>query len=161
MDVSLTVIGKWLLKLVEPAINIIQKIFKKNDLNIPYPRKTMIILEKHPHFNWWHMGTTNKKPAMQIACRFKVTNIAKDLAILPSRAVLKRSKTFGVVSIEDRESGFWGSYLIPCNSIGEISIDFWVEKPFCKESEDFKSDIVIFDQFNNKHIIKNVIFFYK
>ena len=160
MDLSFSLICKWIFKLVEPAINLLQKIFKKDNLNIPYPKKTMIFLEKHPHFNWWHMGSSKGKPAMQVACRFKVTNITKDLNILPSRAILKKSNTYGIVAVEDSKSGYWGSYLIPCNTIAEISIDFWVEKPFCKEGESFKSDIAIFDQFNNKHIIKNISFIY-
>lgn len=160
IDLSFELIWKYFFKFIGPVISLIQKIFKKDNLNIPYPSKTMIFLEKHPHFNWWHMGSSKGKPAMQVDCRFRVTNITKDLDILPSRAILKKSNTYGVIAVEDRKSGYWGSYLILCNTIGEISIDFWVEKPFCREGEVFKSDIIVFDQFNNRHIIKNVSFVY-
>lgn len=124
------------------------------------PKKTMIFVVD-PKECWWHLGQSGKKPITQILCHFEVINITPDLEVLPIVAMLNKSKTYGHVSIKEWKSGSWGSYMIPAKAITEANIDFWVPDIICKDEKVFKSSITIFDQFNNKHVINDVIFRHK
>lgn len=143
-------------KIFGPAIDLFNKIFKKDNLTIPYPKRTMIFSTKDPGFYRWHLGSLNKKLTMEIDSSFQVTNITKDLNILPGRAILKKTKTFGLPYVWHSDSG-----MIPYNQIRHVDIRFTVERHFCREGQSFISDIIVFDQFNNKHLIKNILFKYQ
>ena len=129
---------------------------KYNDIKIP--KKTIIIIPNYDTF--WHMGSSSDKPAMQIVGRFQVTNITKNDILLTS-AIIKKSKTQGLVMVKDYQSNYYGDYnKIPAGHTTNITIDFWISPPFKKEGESFVSDIAILDQFANKHWIKQIEFKY-
>ena len=58
--------------------NWIKNKIKKESSVFEIPKKTIIIIPK-PNRNatWWHMGSTEGEPAMQINGDFTVTNITK------------------------------------------------------------------------------------
>lgn len=135
---------------------------KFNRIAYTIPKKTVIIgpyTSERP--SWWHMGSVNEKPAMQITVDgYLATNITK-YNILLTVAILQRSKTLGSISTRDTEGIYWGKYGLPPGESRLINIDFWVIPPFIKESESFNSDVIVLDQFRNKHKIKKVRFIYK
>ena len=106
------------------------------------------------------MGSSGGQPAMQIACHFRATNIAKYDVLLVT-AKIRKPPTFGMVFTKDVESAYHGDYLIPPGDTTEISVDFWVIPPVQDKGEDFVANIAILDQFGNEHHIRKVRFKYR
>jgi hypothetical protein len=52
----------------------------------------------------------------------------------------------------------FGHYSIPPGATTELSADFWVTPPICKEGEDFKAAVSVVDQFGNEHKVKGIVF---
>ena len=69
-----------------------RNIFKPSDAIHNIPRKTLVLLPKaNPNTTWWHMGSSDGAPAMQIVGHFTVTNISK-LNVLPVLVKMKSQK---------------------------------------------------------------------
>ena len=147
-----------ILKVIEFFINLFTDKSKKDKQIISYPKKTLILIVRHPQLCWWHMGSHGNKSAMQIVCDLAATNITNNLNIEPIKAILKKTNTVGHALASHYHHSI---DMIPARSIREIRVDFWVTEPFCKEGESFRSDIVIIDQFNNSHTVKNILFRYR
>ncbi len=96
---------------------------------------------------------------MQVAGRFMVTNITKYNIIL-TVAEMKRPKILGFIMVKDTRSQYHGSYMIPGGATTDLSFSFWIIPPFKKENESFHADVAIWDQFANKHWIKDINFRY-
>lgn len=145
---------KWLLGLFGFAI------IKKNYL----PKETLIVQEFHgfgnPNQIWWHMGKRKDKPMMQVSGSLKVTNIS-DFNVLIAGAYLKKARAKGSVLVPDANSQYHGEYPIIANTITEITFHFYIQPPFNKEGESFKSDLAIIDNYGNKHWVKNLEFEYR
>ena len=136
-------------------ISSIADFFKKyvfKDLNIKYPKQTMkfVIFPKDTY--WDVENYKNRPPDMGIFCKCHVTNISKHFNIKPVTAVLKKSRTYGSVWVGHENK------IIEQFKMTTMDISFHVVKFFRKKGQNFKSDIIVYDQFNNKHIIKNVDF---
>lgn len=126
------------------------------------PRKTLKLVLR-PRGAWWHMGAVGneKKPAMQVVSEWYVTNITSQRVVITT-AFIKKPKTEAVLPlIKHPVQNVYGGYPVLPNSTTELSLDFWVQPPRCKEGETFKADVVIKDQFDNEHKIKNVEFKYR
>ncbi len=125
------------------------------------PRKSIIIVPTPGENNlWWHMGSTNGEPAMQVSAHFKVTNITKTDISLPA-ARMKKPKLYGGVMVKDAESNFHGGYVIPPKHTTDLSLHFWILPPRKSEGENFRADIAVLDQFGNEHWLKNLEFSYR
>ncbi len=105
------------------------------------------------------MGGMKGNPGMQIVCRCDVTNITKDLNIKLVTAIFKKTKTYGFSVLISNFRAIEND-MIPPGCMAESDFNFWVKKPFRKKGQSFVSDIIIYDQFNNKYIIKNIEFKY-
>ena len=143
------------------GIDFLKKLFTpREQITYKIPKKTIIIVPTaNPMSTRWHMGSSSGKPAMQIGGRFKVTNITK-YNILLTVAEMKKPRMLGHVSVKDTESQYHGSYMIPGGATTDLSFDFWIMPPFKNKDEPFKADIAIWDQFANKHWIRNIEFNY-
>lgn len=125
---------------------------------------SVVILRENTQFSqltaWWHMGTNNGNPGMQIVGNFLVTNISEENVILTG-AELKKSKARGEVHVKELSSKYHSkNYLIPSGRSTNMSIYFWIEPPIKGCEEDFIDDIAIFDQKEKRHWIKKVSFKY-
>ncbi len=143
-----------------------RKIFSKKHLRIENPGKTLVFhIDTRQTF--WSMGksrdekTRKYKPAMSIKFDGEVTNITKNLNIKITGAILKKTKTYGVVFVRHPNREIYSDYMIEKGSTIPVSMHFWVREPFRKDGQVFTSDIIIYDQFNNKHVIRKVKFSYK
>ncbi len=159
------IILNWGSKLIAPLIELLKHFFKKDNLIISYPKKTLILIAKRSHENHWQMVSYKNKPnmkAMHISCCLNATNITKDLNIQPVVAILKKNNTKGYASARlwDEENGRFIN-MVGAGTICDLDVGFEVSKPFCKEGQSFKSDVIVIDQFNNRHTVKNILFKYR
>lgn len=132
---------------------------KVDGISYPIPRKTITAVQKHTHDNWWHMGKSAGKPAMQIVGHFTVTNLTR-YNILLAAVRMRKPNTMGHIMIKKHDQDIYGNYLIPDGAITEMSFDFWIVPPVKKEGEIFSADIAVVDQFGNEHWIKKAQFRY-
>jgi len=106
---------------------------------------------------WWRNGSVSGKPAMHIVGGWHVTNITGDNVRLLGAKLLK-PKTEGHVLTRHPHENIFGLYPTLPGETTEVDSDFWVMPPVRKEGEDFKTSVVLIDQFGNEHKIKNVVF---
>ncbi len=120
------------------------------------PRETIRIL---PQIRgcWWGNGSVAGKPAMQVVGRWHVTNITGDNVRLLGARIIK-PKTEGHVLTRHPHENIFGSYPILPGETTEVDSDFWIIPPMRKEGEEFKTPVVLIDQYGNEHKIKNVVF---
>jgi hypothetical protein len=139
-------------------IKIVDKLpFKRKD---SLPKRTLKLVLR-PRGAWWHMGSVNKRPAMQVVCEWHVTNITS-LPIIVTTAFIKKPKTETTLPlVQHPYKNVLGSYRISPKDTTLLMLDFWVEPPTCEEGEIFKATIVVKDQFNNEHQVKGVEFNYR
>jgi hypothetical protein len=126
--------------------------------------KTIVLVNNasSPYENFWHIGSHDGKPVLQIACKFMVTNLT-DSPIALAKAIWK-GKIKGdvltmLVHVKDTGSQYWGSYDIPPKARTSVGVDFIIlPKKMPKNGEAVTLSIGIIDQFGNKHWVKNVDF---
>lgn len=127
---------------------------------IVVPKKTLILLKPQRHdAAWWHMGSSDDQPAMQIVGHLKATNIT-DYSIFVLGVKLKKPPAFGHVMVAGKSNVFSSDHGIPPSAIGDVSFDFWVMPPIYEKGKPFKSNVALIDQFGNEHWIKNLEFPY-
>jgi len=94
---------------------------------------------------WWHMGSSDNQPAMQIVTRWMVTNIVDRPAILSEatlrRGWYRRSHQAEVILNRTIEEG----------ETSEVLIDFWARPPFRKKGKSFRARLTITDHLGNPH----------
>ena len=127
---------------------------------LPLPKRSITMVPEREEDFWWHMGGASGQPAMQIAGRFKATNIIK-YDVLLIAAKLRKPRRLGMVITKDVGSQYHGEYRIPPGDTTEISVDFWVIPPVEVEGQDFVSDLAVLDQFGNHHWVRKVRFQYR
>ncbi|MCI0691128.1 hypothetical protein L0337_03870 [candidate division KSB1 bacterium] len=120
------------------------------------PRETIRII---PELRgcWWHMGSSNGQPAMQVVGHFNVTNIT-DNQVFVLAARISKPRTDGSVSVQHPKHNLFGTFPILPKNLNKISADFWIRNPVRKDGQDFNATLVFVDQFGNEHKVKNVIF---
>jgi len=94
---------------------------------------------------------------MQVVGRWHVTSITGDNVRLLA-AKISKPKTDGHVLTRHPNENLFGSYPILPGETTEVSSDFWILPPVCKEGEDFRTSVILVDQCGNEHKIKNVVF---
>jgi hypothetical protein len=120
------------------------------------PRETIRALPQI-HGCWWGNGSVSGKPAMQVVGKWYVTNITGDNVLLLGVRILKPRTEGHVLTRHPRENIF-GSYPILPGETTEVCSDFWIVPPTRKEGEDLTTSVVLIDQYDNEHRIKNVVF---
>ena len=126
------------------------------------PRETIRVV-KHSRENWWNLGSINGRPAMRINGHLYVTNIFNNnIRILSAEIITPRKAKKNCVRnnvlTRHYQNNIYGSYELVPNITTELSIDFWIQPPIIKENKDLKLTIVLVDQFDNRHKIKNLLF---
>ena len=140
--------------LINKVLSNIKEFVIKVRLRLEYPSKTMLF-EVIQSETWWHIVDIWGIPIMQVVCRCEIVNITKNIDVRPITVILKKSKTYGIVSV------FSENGAIDANWGLKTSFEFLIRKPFVRSGQSFLSDIIVYDQFNNKHIIKKVKFEYR
>ncbi len=144
-------------------VHILEKIFPKEELSsrvIDVPKKTMRLIQEHrSNATWWHMGNSNKKPAMQIVGDFLVTNIT-DFNLLVVGVELKKPFAKGHICVRHHDENIYGNYHIEPGATTNSRFDFWIIPPFDQVGSNIKLDVAFLDQFGNKHWVKGVEFSY-
>lgn len=120
------------------------------------PRETIRILPQI-HGCWWGQGSVSGKPAMQVAGHWHVTNITGNEVLLLATCISK-PRTDGNILTRHPEENIFGGYPILPGDTTEVISDFWVVPPVRNVGEDFKTSVVMTDQYGNEHKIKNVVF---
>jgi hypothetical protein len=122
------------------------------------PRLSIVV---DPSQSWWHMGKQDNADAMQIVLRGHVTNNDEDRGVIFLHATLPvHNEKHGLVSVRDSKSGYHGKYVVNPREVTEFSAHFFLSPPVKKVGEDFRTDIVIVDNFDRRHPIKRVLFPY-
>lgn len=120
------------------------------------PRETMRIVVQY-HSCWWHLGTKNGKPAMQVHGILNIVNIS-DFNISICEVSIKKPKIVGYVMTRHSREDIYGDYPIPPYFKTKAAVDFWIQPPICKEGEQLIVDLIFVDQFTNRHRINKIIF---
>ncbi|MBN2120166.1 MAG: hypothetical protein JW734_03805 [Candidatus Omnitrophica bacterium] len=132
----------------------IQKFVTRASLHTGYSTRTMSF-NVFGQQTWWHMGNIGGMNVAQVVCRCEITNITNSFDVRPISAILKATNTYGIVGVNS-ENG-----VVSVHWTLQAGFEFWVTKPFKKKSQSFISDILVYDQFSNRHIIKGVKFEYR
>jgi len=94
---------------------------------------------------WWHLGSHDGAPAMQIATRWLITNISERPTIVAmasmSRGWFRAGHQADVITRN----------VIPVGATVKTMIDFWIHPPFRNTGESFKTRITFFDHLGNPH----------
>jgi hypothetical protein len=129
---------------------------------IEVPTKTVILIPvARPDALWWHMGSMDSQPVMQIAGDLSATNISKFEIVLMG-AKLRKPNASGLALVSER-----GSHIctqknaIPLGAVSGLRFDCFVQPPVRKKGEPFKADVAIIDQFGNEHWLKGLKFPYR
>ncbi len=120
------------------------------------PRETVRIVP-NLHQCWWHMGSENNEKAMQVSGKFDVTNIT-DKPIKLLRAFLVNPGTEGHALVKHHQQQSYGDYELMSFRSTPGSFDFWIKPPILKIGQDLKSNIIVVDQYDNRHKIKGFVF---
>lgn len=128
---------------------------------IVVPKETVrLVPGRGPRSSWWHMGSMDNKPAMQLSAHFIVTNITHgDVLVVSAR--VRKPKTVGIVATRAHEENIYGQYPIPAANVSELSLSFWIQPPVRKEGQPFTADLVVVDHFGNEHTVRRVEFDYR
>jgi hypothetical protein len=107
------------------------------------PRETIRVV---PSRNiWWHMGSRDGEPTMQVVTRWLVTNISDRPTMVAaasmSRGWFRRGHEAYMIMRET----------IPVGATVEIMIDFWAQPPFRKKDESFSTRLTLVDHLGNRH----------
>ncbi len=131
---------------------------KTNDPNVPNQTLRLVL---QPRGAWWHMGLRNNKPVMQILAQWYVTNITTEPVIVTNGFIKKPKTETTLTLIKHPNKNVFGGFPILPRRTTQLMLDFWIQPPIYKENKSFKADIIIVDQFGNKHKVKNIEFKYK
>jgi len=94
---------------------------------------------------------------MQVVSDWFITNITdQPIRLLGSH--LTRPGTTGFTIVKHPEENIFGLYEIPPGFTTEATANFWVQPPVRNVGQDFKTTMVIVDQFGNRHSVRNVLF---
>lgn len=152
--------------MVEAIIGVLGKILLKILDKLPFQRKDALPkqtlkLVLQPRGAWWHMGSVNHSPAMQIVCEWHATNLTK-IPVVVTTAFIKKPKTeANHPMVKHPYKNVVGNYRIQPNDTTKLMLDFWIATPLRKEGETFKATVIVKDQFGNEHRIKDVEFKYR
>src|SRR5713226_9342507 len=120
------------------------------------PRETIRIVPRYRGL-MWYMGSINRQPAMQVEGKWAVTNIT-DRDVILVKAYVDRKRTEGHVLVKHPHENVFGGYPILPGTTTDVSTGFWIQPPICKEGRDFRTTVILVDQFGNEHSVKNAVF---
>lgn len=87
---------------------------------IDVPKKTLILIPV-PNALWWHMGSVDGQPAMQIVGDLNVTNISK-YGVVVMGARLRKPRAVGFAVVRAQDSKIYSSgHMIPHGGISEAA----------------------------------------
>ena len=152
------VVRRWALRQLagnsEPALSI---------ENHSVPFDTIRAVPRYPPF-WWHMGSRDNAPLMQVCAQWYVTNIASvSLRVLACDCTPSNHDAIysGIATTANPRSGMHSvGFAIPPNETVEITTDFYIQPPVLDSGEEMTATITLIDQFGNQHEIRNVTFSY-
>lgn len=129
---------------------------------IDVPRKTLILIPvARQNALWWHMGSMDGQPAMQIVGDLNVTNISK-YGVFVMGARLRKPKAIGHALVRAHNSNTYDTkHVVPQGGVSDLSFDFFVQPPVREKGKPFKADVAIVDQFGNEHWLKDLEFMYR
>ena len=118
------------------------------------PRKTMIVMPlSRPNALWWHMGTMNGQPAMQVVGTLSVTNISQH-AVHVMHARLRKPRLQGEAFTPSQS----GNAAIPERAVCEVTLHFWIQPVRRARRGVIKLDVSLVDQFGNDHWLRRLSF---
>ncbi len=131
------------------------------------PPRTLTITVQQQREYWWHMGSTQHDPAMQIVGQFTITNVysrpVRALQVKLRYGFLGRKAIIGdLVVSQHLNSNFYGEFEIPPNDTRNATFHIWLYPPVEKEHQTFVAhSVVVMDHFGNQHKVKGVKFEYR
>ena len=126
----------------------------------PY-RVDLRITPRQMGYCHWNEGSCSGKPCMQVRCYLFVSNVGPcpDFQIL--EISIRKPKTQGFI-MPLAQRGMLPPWRPPIRDTARLastfSVMFMVEPPVVKSGQTFIADIVLVDQFGEKHIAKKVEF---
>ena len=120
------------------------------------PRKTVRIVPKSNE-RWWHMGSSNNEPAMQVVTSLHVTNITDEPVTILS-AIIKPTDTQGMVFTQHPDENIYGEYPILPRRTTSVSVDFFIKPPIKEKGKNFRARIILVDQYGNRHKTPKITF---
>jgi hypothetical protein len=117
------------------------------------PRRTMLITPQ-AHNLWLSQTLRNEEPATELIGDWHITNITKRPIFLLRVEITSphKARTIGFLPRGDQAA------IQPDQLPVRIHVIFIIQPTVHRQGKPFKATIVFFDQFNNKHRVKNNIF---
>lgn len=120
------------------------------------PKETLRLVPR-PDQSWWHMGSYNNSPAMQVVCDWYITNITNG-AVKVCGVKVRKPCIDGHVFVRHPKQNVYGDYYIAPQATTEGRADFWIQPPIKQVGEPVILDLEFIDQFGNIHRVKKVYF---
>ena len=120
----------------------------------------LLIVPSRTHNVWLPALSSDARPAMSVSGHWHVRNrSSRDIYL--TRAFIAEPLTEGTApAVRWQRSGEFGNRPIRPGSICEVLATFWVQPPVCGPDEEFRTRVVLVDQFENQHAIDGVKFRY-
>jgi hypothetical protein len=158
----LTVLGTifgWFGKAAKWSASVFKRPKPAGLLDLP-PKTLLLMPVSRYNALWWHLGTLEKQPAMQIVGDLNVTNISTFDVVVRGAKIRKHKAALSHAFVRQQGGDMYGQYPIPAGGITELRFDFFVQPPTREVGQLFKADIAIIDQFGNEHWLKDLEFRY-
>lgn len=131
----------------------------RQPLNPAAPRETVRVVPHHEG-PIWNEGAVGDRPAMQVRCKWFVTNIAdRPIRLLSAHLTrLIHQRVNGYIMVRHSQGNIYGAYEITPGDTTEAHVSFWIQPPIRRVEQDFRASVTIVDHLGNQHTMKNVVF---
>lgn len=120
------------------------------------PKETLKIVFKD-RLNWWCDGSVDNKPARQLSVKCSVTNIT-DFPITIIDSKVDQTVKSGNHFVKLPDDVMFDNKAIPAKTTAELSGIYFINPTIFKRNVNFKTKLILIDQFGNKHKSKKITF---
>lgn len=156
MEQILGIIGN-LLPFLKPLLDRLRRDSKRTSTNESLPKQTLTLVADPMKTGLWANGPLAMVHVNNISDKdVKITSVF----LIRGRKVhlLRKPKVPGWVVVQNSNGIYDGkNRVIPGGETREARLEFRPVLPH-RENETFRADIMVIDQFNNKHLVKGVEF---
>jgi hypothetical protein len=142
---------KWILRWLQAAFS---RLLARLTTKMP---TCALAIVPSAHGSIWQMGTSNDKECMFASARVYVTNMS-DVAALILGTRITWPRVAGNAVILAPQAGDQDSECIPPHVTAKVMAHFVIQPPVRRVGQDFKTTLILIDQFGKEHPLRGFIF---